>query len=91
MQRAVGKADSEKIDEYLESLNSIEEQVNRNKHWLDIPMKDFDADSLDFNVDAAIDPQAYVRSTIDLMVLGFQTDMTRVMTYMMARRRHGFW
>ena len=85
MQRAVGKADSEKIDEYLESLNSIEDQVRRNKHWLDIPMKDFDADSLNFNVDAALDPQAYVRSTIDLMVLGFQTDMTRVMTYMMAR------
>ena len=85
MQRAVGKADSEKIDEYLESLNSIEEQVRRNKHWLDIPMKDFDADDLNLNVDAALDPQAYVRSTIDLMVLGFQTDMTRVMTYMMAR------
>ena len=48
-------------------------------------MKDFEADSLNFNVDAALDPQAYVRSTIDLMVLGFQTDMTRVMTYMMAR------
>jgi len=62
MQRAVGKADSEKIDEYLESLNSIEEQVRRNKHWLDIPMKDFDADELNFNVDAALDPQAYVRS-----------------------------
>ena len=85
MQRAVGKADSNKIDEYLESLNSIEEQVRRNAHWLDIPMKDFEADSLNFNVDAALDPQAYVRSTIDLMVLGFQTDMTRVMTYMMAR------
>ena len=85
LQRAVGKSDSEKIDEYLESLNSVEEQVRRNKHWLDIPMKDFDPDSLNFNVDAAMDPQAYVRSTIDLMVLGFQTDMTRVMTYMMAR------
>jgi hypothetical protein len=48
-------------------------------------MKEFDADNLDFNVDAAIDPQAYIRATIDMMVLGFQTDMTRVMTYMMAR------
>ena len=34
MQRAVGKADSNKIDEYLESLNSIEEQVRRNAHCL---------------------------------------------------------
>jgi hypothetical protein len=85
LQRTVGKNDSEKIDEYLTSVNAIEEQVRRNKHWLDIPMKEFDADNLDFNVDAAIDPQAYIRATIDMMVLGFQTDMTRVMTYMMAR------
>jgi hypothetical protein len=85
LQRAVGRNDANKIDEYLTSVNSIEEQVRRNKHWLDIPMKEFDADNLNFNVDAAIDPQAYIRATIDMMVLGFQTDMTRVMTYMMAR------
>lgn len=85
LQRAVGRSDTHKIDEFLSSVNALEQQVHRNRHWLDIPMKEFDASRLNFNVDAAIDPQAYIRATIDMMVLGFQTDMTRVMTYMIAR------
>ena len=85
MKRLIGKKDNHKIDEYLSALNSVEEQVIRNETWLDIPLKDFDADNLNFNVDAMIDPQAYVRATLDLMVLAFQTDMTRVISYMMAR------
>lgn len=85
LKRLIGKKDNHKIDEYLSALNSVEEQVIRNETWLEIPLKDFDADNLNFNVDAMIDPQAYVRATLDLMVLAFQTDMTRVISYMMAR------
>ncbi|MDB4766560.1 DUF1552 domain-containing protein [bacterium] len=85
MKRQLGRTDNQKIDEYLSALNSVEEQVLRNEKWLDIPLENFDADHLNLNVDAMIDPQAYVRATLDLMVLALQTDMTRVMTYMMAR------
>jgi hypothetical protein len=85
MKRLIGKKDNHKIDEYLAALNSVEEQVVRNETWLDIPLKDFESDNLNLNVDAMIDPQAYVRATLDLMVLAFQTDMTRVITYMLAR------
>ena len=48
-------------------------------------MKPFTADHIEFEVDATKNPEAYIRSMIDIMVLGFQTDITRVMTYMMAR------
>ena len=85
MKRLIGKKDNHKIDEYLSALNSVEEQVVRNETWLDIPLKDFETDNLNLNVDAMIDPQAYVRATLDLMVLAFQTDMTRVISYMLAR------
>ena len=85
LKRVLGKKDNHKIDEYLTALNSVEQQVIRNEKWLDIPLENFDADNLDFKVDAAIDPEAYVRATLDLMVLGLQTDVTRVMTYMLAR------
>ena len=85
MKRLIGKKDNHKIDEYLAALNSVEEQVVRNETWLDVPLKDFDDDHLNLNVDAMIDPQAYVRATLDLMVLAFQTDMTRVISYMLAR------
>lgn len=73
------------MDEYLESLNSVEEQVKRNEAWLDIPMKPFDASHVNFDADPRVDPKAYVRSTYDLMALALQTDLTRVMTYMVGR------
>ncbi len=81
----LGYNDKSKLDEYMTSLNRVEEQVMRNEKWLDIPMKDFDATHINLNVDVTIDPEAYLKSTMDLMILGFQTDLTRVMTYMMAR------
>jgi hypothetical protein len=85
LQKRLGANDKAKLDEYLTSLNQVEEQVKRNEKWLDIPMKEFDASLLNLDVAATLDPQAYLRSMLDLMVLGFQTDATRVMTYMMAR------
>ncbi|WP_020533084.1 DUF1552 domain-containing protein [Flexithrix dorotheae] len=85
LQKRLGKSDQQKMDEYLTSLNSVETQIKRNEEWLDIPMKDFNADHLNLNVNATVDPQGYIRSTFDLMVLAMQVDLTRVMTYMMAR------
>lgn len=85
LQRRLGQHDSEKVDEYLTSLNSIEEQIARNEKWLDVPLPEFDAESIDFDSNPAVDPAAYLRTMFDLMVLAIQTDMTRVLTYMMAR------
>lgn len=81
----LGAQDKHKMDEYLTSLNSMEEQIQRSEQWLDIPMKEFNVADLSLDVDATIDPQAYIRTTYDLMLLGFQTDMTRVVSYMVAR------
>ncbi|UZR97421.1 DUF1552 domain-containing protein [Chondrinema litorale] len=85
LQKRLGKNDQQKLDEYMTSLNSVEEQIKRNEKWLNVPMKDFSADHLNFNVNASVDPESYIRSTIDLMVLAMQVDLTRVMTYMIAR------
>ena len=85
LQKRLGKYDQQKMDEYMTSLNTVEDQVKRNEQWLDVPMKPFSADHLNFNVNASVDPQSYIRSMFDLMVLGMQVDLTRVMTYMMAR------
>ncbi|QDU85896.1 hypothetical protein Pla163_30420 [Planctomycetes bacterium Pla163] len=83
--RRLGARDQQKMDEYLTSLNDVEEQVRRNEAWLDTPLPPFSAEHLQFDADPRIDPGAYVRTMYDLMVLGFQTDVTRVMTYMLAR------
>jgi len=85
LQRQLGSQDQKKLDEYLSSLSSVEQQIRRNEEWLDTPMKPFSADHIEFEVDAKKNPESYIRSMIDIMVLGFQTDITRVMTYMLAR------
>jgi len=85
LKQKLGKRDQEKMDEYLGSLNSVEEQVRRSESWLNVPMKPFDADHLQLDADPRMDPTAYVRATYDLMVLAMQTDLTRVMTYQCGR------
>jgi len=85
LQKRLGKHDQFKLDEYMTSLSSVEEQIKRNEKWLEVPMKPFDASHINFNVSAQVDPESYIRSSFDLMALGLQVDLTRVMTYMMAR------
>lgn len=85
LEQRLGKHDRAKMDEFLTSLSSLEDQIQRNEEWLDTPLKPFSADHLELDPNPKVDPAEYVRTTFDLMVLGFQTDVTRVMTYMLAR------
>lgn len=85
LNRRLSQQDKHKVDEFLTSVSSVEEQIRRNEEWIEVPLKPFDASHLEFDVNAAIDPQAYIRSMFDLIVLGLQIDITRVVTYMMAR------
>ena len=72
LNRKLGSRDQAKLDEFLTSLSSVEDQINRNESWLDTPMKPFNADHINFEVDATKNPTNYIRSMIDIMVLGFQ-------------------
>lgn len=81
----LGRHDQDKLDDYLASLNSVEEQIRRNEAWLDVPMPSFDASKLQLDVQAKVDPAAYLRSMFDLMVLALQTDLTRAITFMTGR------
>ena len=48
-------------------------------------MTDFDSSLINLDLDPTTAPKDYVRSMLDIIVLGFQTDATRVISYMMAR------
>ena len=85
LSRQLGNSDRRKLDEFLASLSRVEQQIQRNEKWLKTPHPDVSADHIDFEVDATRNPEAYIRSMLDIMVLGLQTDMTRVMTYMLGR------
>ena len=85
LQRNVGVADQQRVEEYLGSLYSVEEQINRNESWLDTPLVTPDGATPNLVSTAAVDPEGYLRAMFDLIVLAFQTDLTRVATFMMAR------
>lgn len=85
LQTKLGMNDKHKLDEHLSSLSSLEEQIQRNEAWLDIPLKNTSTEHLDLLVDAKVDPQAYIRSMYDLIVLAFQLDLTEVISYMVSR------
>ncbi|QDU55090.1 DUF1552 domain-containing protein [Aeoliella mucimassa] len=85
LERKLGKADRQRLEEYMTSLSSVEEQILRNDRWLDTPLPKVDGTQINFDCNPAVDPTAYLRTMFDLMVLALQTDMTRVLTYMMAR------
>ena len=85
LKRNLGKNDQVKVDEYLHTLDSVEGQLERNEAWLETPLKKVDTSHLNFDLDPAKNAETYVRSMYDLMVLGYQMDLTRVMTFMIAR------
>ncbi len=81
----LGKHDQEKLDQYLGSLQAVEEQVRRNEAWLDRPLRKCDSSHLDLDAAADVDPGRYLRTMYDLLALGLETDLTRVMTFMTGR------
>lgn len=79
----LGKQDQQKYDEYLTSVRDIEQRVIRSQEWLDIPKPKVDPSSL--NLEATTDePLEYMKTVYDLMFLAFQTDSTRIATYMLG-------
>ena len=84
LNRRLGKQDQKKLDEYLASVRAVEQGVERAQSWLDIPKPKVDEASL--NLDANQDaPKEYIKAIYDLMFLAFQTDSTRVSTYMIGQ------
>ena len=83
-------ADRRKLDEFLTSVREVEGRIERNLNPSDTEAewKPLIEPEL-FRPEAGI-PQTrdeHLRQMLDLMVLAFQTDTTRVATFMMA---HGF-
>jgi hypothetical protein len=84
LKRRLGKQDVQKFDEYLASVRAIEQRVERSQRWLDIPKPSVDPKSLEL-ASSPQGPEDYIRTMYDLMFLAFQTDTTRVATYMLGQ------
>ena len=79
----LGQADRGRLEQYLTSVREVEVRTERSNQWLDTPLpKVAPADRA--RVDRAVSQQMvgeYFRTMYDLVVLAFQTDMTRVATF----------
>jgi len=78
LKKRLGQTDRRKIDEYFTSVRELELRIERTAKAV--------KETPNFTVPAGIpsDFQEYVRVMFDLLVLAFQTDCTRVSTFMLG-------
>jgi hypothetical protein len=78
LQKNLGYSDRRKLDEYLTAVRELEERIER--------AHGFQAEMPDYTRPAGI-PRSYeehLRLMFDLLTLAFQTDTTRIATYILA-------
>ena len=78
VQSKVNAADRRKLDEYFTSIRDIEQRIQR--------AEKFSAEMPDVKVPEGV-PDSYeehIRTMFDLLTLAFQTDTTRIATFMLA-------
>ena len=77
----LGVADQRKLDEYLESVRSLEQRVERTSAWTHRPLPDVSTKGLSLDASYS-DPTEYIRCMYDLLFLALQTDTTRFASFM---------
>ena len=77
VKRGLSKGDTDKLDEYAQSIRDIETRLSKDQQWLTVPKP---KTSL-HEPKAELAGRAEVNLMYDLMIAAMQTDTTRVMTY----------
>ncbi|NQZ59997.1 MAG: DUF1552 domain-containing protein [Lentisphaeraceae bacterium] len=85
LNKQLGKSDKDKMDQYLTSLNELEDRLQASERWIDIPLKKQDYTKLNFNYDLEQDPTQFYKTMFDLISLAFDADITRSVTFMLNR------
>jgi hypothetical protein len=79
LQRRVSAADNRKLDEYFSSVRDIEERIQKaEKMGAKLPP------GVQAPSGIPTSTQEHIRLMMDLMLLAFQTDSTRIVTFMLA-------
>lgn len=92
LEKNMGAADKGRLTQYLTSVREAEIRTRRADAWLDTPLPTIaDADRKRTNRDVAATLAGdYFRTVYDLMVLAFQTDVTRVATFSLGGEGDAF-
>ncbi|MDF1844907.1 MAG: DUF1552 domain-containing protein [Rubripirellula sp.] len=83
LEQKIGAADKGRLDQYLTSVREAEIRARRADAWLDTPLPEISETDRKRTNRNIPETQAgdYFRTVYDLMVLAFQTDLTRVATF----------
>ncbi len=92
IEQKMGSEDRGRLDQYLSSVREAEIRTRRADAWLDTPLPEIsDEDRKRTNRDiAATMAGDYFRTVYDLIVLAFQTDVTRVATFSLGGEGDAF-
>ncbi|MEM9160786.1 MAG: DUF1552 domain-containing protein [Verrucomicrobiota bacterium] len=75
----LSKTDTDKIDEYFQSIREIETRISKEEQWLGVPKK-MPSDTLEAPP-GEVAGYEEVKLMYDIMLAAMQVDATRVMTY----------
>lgn len=100
LQKKLGRADQDKLVEYLESIRSLEQRIEneeKRKAFEDhvTPQMKKELIALNLRIDefkeqyVGVDATEKFRQMLDIMALAFQSDATRVITYMFGNAASG--
>lgn len=81
LQRKLGYADKQRIDQYLESIREVEKRLDDRDAILDRGRPKFDEEAVRIQPSGKNGMQEHLELMMDLIALAFQTDMTRVVTH----------
>lgn len=80
----LGNEDKGRLDQYLTAVREVEIRTERADGWLGVPrpeVSEADRRKVTREVSQNNQPGDYFRAVYDLIVLAFQTDLTRVITF----------
>lgn len=79
LHRDLGHADQQKLDEYLTAIRDLEGRLLQNEAWATRPKPKVDA-PIPTDIQSRTDTIGRLKLMLDLVVLAFQSDSTRVLT-----------
>lgn len=80
-QRKLGYADRQRVEQYLASIREVEKRLNNKREILERGRPKFDEKSVRLQPQGKNGMREHIELLMDLIVLAFQTDMTRVVTH----------
>lgn len=84
LERRLGNEDRGRLDQYLNAVREVEIRTDRADGWLGVPRPEVsEAERKKVTRDVSLNQQPgdYFRAVYDLILLAFQTDLTRVVTF----------